>query len=750
MSSALSMAYAHSLPERPPPDWHTLESHLASTRDMARAYAEAFGGGDAAALAGWLHDLGKFAPDWQQFLRETGPEAHVLGEDGQEAPKGRVRGPDHSSAGAIHAARLVGTGPAMPLQFAIAGHHAGLADKLDLDARLKLKKERYDSVLACLPAAFAKAAVPALPHWLLQRDIPKSDMARRWEMFTRLVFSALVDADFLDTESFYDAARGAGVRGALRLMWHPLSAYFDILDDHVNALSSGAVDTPVNRWRSNVLEWCRAMGCEARGAFSLTVPTGGGKTLSSLAFALAHARSHRLKRVIIALPFTSILDQTAAVLRAIFTPRLGANALLEHHSAMEPSRETAASRIAAENWDAPLIVTTQVQLFESLFSNRPSACRKLHNVCDSVLILDEVQSLPAGLLRPILDQLQQLTTCYGVSLLLTTATQPSLHSRDLGGTPFKGLDPRPVEIVPQASQEALFEELRRVRVRWPDTSAPIAWEELADAIATERQALAIVHRRDDARLLWEVLQMRAGEAPYHLSALMCPAHRREVLGAIRSALARNESCRVVSTQLVEAGVDVDFPVVFRAMAGLESLAQAAGRCNREGRLPKGVFHVFNAPTDPPMGLKLHRDVAQQMRAYEPSLDLFHPATFERYFDKLYHAKGDLDVHAIQRERAALKFKTTASLFHMIEDAGETLVVPWGEAGGDAVEAMRRLGPSRDRLRALQPFGVSVSPSVMRRLQQAGRVELVADTSWVLCDETTYHPNLGLLVDPLPR
>ncbi|HET8798366.1 MAG TPA: DEAD/DEAH box helicase, partial [Thermoanaerobaculia bacterium] len=542
-----------------------------------------------------------------------------------------------------------------------------------------------------------------------------------------------------------------GARVPQRRHWPELSQYREPLDAELRRLTTTTTGSvTVRRARADVLRWCRDAATQTRGTFSLTVPTGGGKTLASLAFALDHALAHGLARIIVVLPFLSIIDQTAEVFRRIFGPSFGDRVLIEHHSSVRPEHDTMCNRLAAENWDAPLIVTTQVQFFESLFARRTTDCRKLHNIANSVVILDEVQTLPIGLLDPILDALQQLSTSYGTSLVLTTATQPSLHTRPLEPYPFAGLQPQPREIVPSAEIDRLFDRLRRVRVIWPQRGddgapAPIAWPELAARIAAHPQVLAIVHKRDDARALWREVTDRAPGA-LHLSALMCAAHRRAVLAEIGRRLDAAESCRVVSTQLVEAGVDVDFPVVYRAMAGLESLAQSAGRCNRNGALPSGDFHIFDAPTEPPRSLLAHRAIANVMLANArdegSDLDLFSPHVHRAYFDRLYAAK-DRDAANVQQSRQQLNFEETARRFRMIPDETTPVFVPWGANGRRALDRFRESPPNRETLRHLQPYSVSVHEGDLRALQSRGAVELVHDMLWVLVLDSDYDETFGL-------
>lgn len=737
--------YAHSKADvAPGPGWHELARHLRAVAELAAGFASLWGAREWGHAAGLWHDLGKAAPDWQAFLRETGPEAHVLGEEQpRPAVTTRRRGPDHSSAGAIHAGKQFGRG-GLPIQFAIAGHHAGLADCGDLDGRLSDKLPRYTETLKGVsPDELGPVLAPAFPHFVTAANRPELQR-RRLEMFTRLLFSALVDADCLDTERFFDAGGGTALRG----VWPALARYLPVLEAHVEHLESTAAPTSVNRRRHQVLEWCRAAAERPPGTYTLTVPTGGGKTLSSLVFALRHAQRHGFHRVVVALPFISVLDQTASIFREVFEPALGPDVLVEHHSAIEPVHDTAANRLASENWDAPLVVTTQVQLFESLFANRPSACRKLHSLANSVLVLDEVQTLPASLLAPIIDVLQDLHANYGVSVLLTTATQPSLHTRELGPWRFEGLDPKPTEIVPAESITELFDAFRRVAVHWPQDHAPLSWISLAERLVPHPQVLAIVHRRRDAADLWQALADSAGDDVLHLSALMCPAHRRRVLGLIRQRLAFGEVCRVVSTQLVEAGVDVDFPVVYRAMAGLEALAQSAGRCNREGRHQVGRFEVFHPPTEPPGVLRLHRDEAMLMLDEDPALDLMAPATFGKYFDRVYGRRAT-DARGIQALRSDLRFEETAARFRMIDSAVEPVFVPYGPKGRRAIDVLRHAGPSRERFRALQPYGVTVYPGDLRDLVASGAVELLHETVYVLVAGSMYDARLGLKVAPEP-
>lgn len=711
---------------------HDLEEHLRSAALLAGRFAEAWGASETAALAALWHDLGKYAAEFQAMITASDPDAHL-----ESAPEGRRRRVNHSSAGALWAIERFGQRFGRLLAYPIAGHHSGLPDWIGEGGRFGLKDRLADKshLQRTLRTNPPRAVLNAPPP---STRIPDGADKGLW---VRMFASALFDADFLDAEAFFDPIVSSG-----RADWPALSSLLPKLDTHLARKSAEAEPTPVNRLRADVLRACRSAGAHGPGLFSLTVPTGGGKTLSSLAFALEHARAHGLRRVIYAIPFTSIIEQTAGVFRSA----VGSDAVLEHHSALgpRPEAETARSRLAGENWDAPLIVTTTVQLFESLFANRTSQLRKLHNLAASVLVLDEAQALPSGVLRPVTAVLDQLGKHYKCSVVLCTATQPAL------GKVFRRL-PSPMEIAPDPP--ALFRTLDRVDVAMPVPGERQSWDEIAAAIAASPQALAIVNTRRDCRTLHGLLPAGA----VHLSTWQCAAHRQLLFRHIRHRLKTGDELRVVSTSLVEAGVDLDFPVVFRAMNGLDSLAQAAGRCNRNGRLDKGRFVVFR-----PEGARAWGHVAQTIGAAEATMRHhserpFDPAAFERFFDELYWAKGEeaLDKYQIaqllglgvegRREGDLLDFRyrTAAESFRMIEDDQETLVVSYDRAARAAIEALRRDGADRYLLRRLQRFTVPVVKPAMLRLREALAVEDI-DGVTILTKAELYRPNVGLDLDLL--
>lgn len=726
--------YAHTRPGEPPEHWEPLEDHLCRVAELAAGFAAEFEAAEWGRLAGLWHDLGKYRPEFQARLR--GERIHA----------------EHAGLGAALACgkhRMQG----LPLAFAIAGHHSGLANKDRADESFGLtplaqRLERNATALADLfdrlPSAISEQPLPPLPPWLMLRGA-RDEVYRDVEMFTRFLFSALIDADRLSTEAFCTGDRDVAVHP-------PLAELRDRCDAYIGRLAADrAPGGAVSMMRAEVLRWCREAARRPRGIFRLTVPTGGGKTLSSMSFALRHAALHGHRRVIVVIPFTSIIEQNAEVYREA----LGPDVVVEHHCNFDEHRlqeeheeREQRRRWAIENWDAPIIVTTTVQFFETMFSNHPSRCRKLHNVSNSVVVLDEVQTLPPGLLRPILSGLQQLSTYFRCSIVLSTATQPSLRRTASRPHGLDGVD----DIVPDAAAPALA--LDRVRVRWVDDGRPVPYPLLASRITTHDRVLAVVHLRRDARLLAELLP---AEGTFHLSALMCPAHRIDVLQRIRARLKAGAVCRVVSTQLIEAGVDVDFPVVYRALAGIDSLAQAAGRCNREGNLVNedgarvpGDFFVFRAQTEPPAGvLRRAMQTTATMRSATSDLDIHAPATHEWFFDSLYFV-SDLDSHNIQALRADLAFADVGNAFRLIDRFDVPIIVPWGNALDHAASFRRQ--PLRSVRRTLQMFAVQVPLRQQHLLQDSGALEALDAGLYVLAPQFAhlYSDMFGLAVegDPL--
>jgi CRISPR-associated endonuclease/helicase Cas3 len=683
---------------------HDLVEHLRNVAQMAADFAGKFGAADLGYWAGLWHDLGKFHPDFQSYIA---------------APDGR-RGPDHSSAGAIHATRFW-----EGVAFLVAGHHAGLPGAADLKIRMR-EKLNSPGVGEALRIAESRLS-PFVPHQLLIQKLPDflrrpegDHLARQTELFLRMLFSALVDADFLDTEAHFDPRRSVDRAGGPS--FDELWRRFDLDQGRI----TGRKGDRLNEIRHEIYGSCVAAGDTSPGIFTLTVPTGGGKTRSAMAFALRHSLRHGLDRVIVAIPYTSIIDQTAQVYRDIFGDRV----VLEHHSGVLTGGETTDPvsledvwvRLASENWDAPIVVTTTVQLFESLFANRASGCRKLHNVARSVLILDEVQTLPTNLLVPILDVLQELADHYRVTVVLCTATQPALTN----GPYLKGL--RNVrEIIADPSR--YFAVLKRVHYECPTANERWNWERVADEMRTASQSLAVVNTKRDAFRLLDALN---DPSALHLSTQMCGVHRLETLREVRRRLDAGEPCRLVSTQVVEAGVDLDFPLVLRAIGPLDRIVQAAGRCNREGNLEFGRVVIFDPAegSTPPGIYRSGTDTAASLLA--TGCDLHDPLTYQTYFQRLFQV-ADLDSKHIQTLRQVFDFPGVAGKFKMIEDDSVPAVVR-PERYTREVESLlvliRQKGETpRWAFRRLQPYLVSLRSHLIPSYQNKGLLQELAPGLW---------------------
>jgi CRISPR-associated endonuclease/helicase Cas3 len=572
--------------------------------------------------------------------------------------------------------------------------------------------------------------------------------------FTRMLFSCLVDADFLDTERFYLQTGNLTDHRSEGRPAPGLQALREQLDHFLSGLPTGGDVNPI---RSDILRHVRAQAEQAPGLFSLTVPTGGGKTLASLAFALDHAIRHGLSRVIFVIPFTSIVEQNAAVFRRALGP-LGDAAVLEHHSAFvqteqprdDPEKYQAQKKLqlAMENWDAPIVVTTAVQFFESLFAARPSQCRKLHRIAGSVVVLDEAQTMPLKLLRPCVAAIDELARNYRASVVLCTATQPALSAPAFEG----GLDDVR-ELAPEPGQ--LFRQLERVRVRHLGV---LDDEALAGHMRSREQVLCIVNNRRHARAVYQAMADLPGAR--HLTTLMCAKHRSEVLAEVRQMLKDGKPCRLVSTSLIEAGVDVDFPSVLRAEAGLDSIAQAAGRCNREGRRARDdsevlVFLPGNPDWAPPPELLQYAQAAREVLRQEEGADPLSPQAMERYFSRLYWQKGsqaldqpDLLGLLTASRIDSLPMETLAAKFRLIDSVQMPVIVPYDDKARDALRALEHAHGSAGIARSLQPYLVQLPRQGFDALRKAGAVVPVAESKWgdqfmVLAHEGLYDPRHGV-------
>jgi CRISPR-associated endonuclease/helicase Cas3 len=704
---------------------HALEDHLRKVGDLAAQFASSFPGEDWARVAGYWHDLGKYRLAFQRYIKTVSGydiNAHI-----ENAP-GRV---DHSSAGAIYAKQKLGTRGHI-LGYLIAGHHAGLPDWNSADGGANALSYRLEKV-----ELLDDAMTSCPPEKLLNCDLPTSSIPGGidgFALWVRMLFSCLVDADFLDTERFMDEGK-ANTRAA----YPTLEELKLLFDAHMLNKASTATASKVNGIRAHVLLQCKDAAVGPSGIYTLTVPTGGGKTLSSMAFALEHAARHNKRRIIYVIPFTSIIEQTANIFREVF-----GDTVIEHHSnADESINENHKSRLACENWDAPIIVTTSVQFFESLFAARTSRCRKLHNIAGSIVVLDEAQLIPAELRIPILDTINLLAIHYGVTFVLSTATQPVLTGSKAAkqGTALCSVR----EIISKPGE--LFAELERVAYELPqDTEITNAWQTIAEELVNHPRVLCIVNSRRDCLDLHALMP----KDTICLTALMCGQHRSEVIADIKARLKLSDPLRVISTQLVEAGVDIDFPVVYRALAGLDSIAQAAGRCNREGKLASGLVKVFVPPKPAPIGML--RKAAQATKSVLASgvSATLPPESFTKYFQLYFADISPQKANEIQalltvdKQGLGCAFRSAAAAFKLIDDeAQRSVYVRYGESE-QWLCMLASKGPERWLLRKLQRYSVSISVRNFDKMLANGDIVSAYQGSYFAVSSVALYGKNGLI------
>ena len=737
-----------------------LEDHLYGVSALASSFAK---DDDMKAWLediGWFHDLGKYSPQFQIHIRKnSGYEENI--EKFLTLTNGVVKNKvAHSTAGAIQAIKnfpknFVGILEA----YIIAGHHSGLPDWYSQNSsglKLRLKNGEEDYENAIKQGISSKYLQPrsdlALPKYLY-KDI---NVLALW---VRIAFSCLVDADFLDTEAYMNPEKFKKRQKSICLekLW---TEY----DKYMKSLSGKAPASLVQKKRSEILQFALTAAEQEPGIFSFTVPTGGGKTLATLGFALRHAIKYQKKRIIYAIPYTSIIEQNADVFRKVFK-ELGNDIVIEHHCNLDADlKDDDFKKLATENWDAPLIVTTNVQLFESLHASRTSKCRKLHNIQDSIIILDEAQQIPRDFHEPITKTMDYLTKYFGVTFVLCTATQPVLTkvSDSFGKIVFSGLnDIR--EIIEDPI--SLANDLRRTRIIFDDLDKPKSWEEIANKVLSEDCVLCIVNTRKDASDLFKLLP--DNDENFHLSASMCAQHRSDVIEEIRDRLkarrnGSNKPLRVISTQLVEAGVDLDFPTVFRALAGLDSIAQSAGRCNREGKMTElGKVWIFKPEKKCPPGfLRQGEDETIALLSSDPKLDVLSPQAFNLYFKGL-NSKGNRDAHNIcgllkpepdpdfYIPGIKISFKDAAEKFRLIDDNGISIVVPYIKNNEDESPVFQWIAMLESKdiasvkwvYRKLQRYTVSVSEKLAKSYEEQGIIEQHAGL-WVALS-CNYDFKLGL-------
>lgn len=732
--------------------WELLEEHLMLVASYCQRNSAKFGSEDIGRILGYWHDLGKYSQEFQDYLKAAGGVDVHLSDVSTKV--------DHSTAGAKFASENKGIGflVRQAMAYCIAGHHAGLSNAVadghcsPLEARLSKLIPQWDTnaplhLIATPSLSLPRSIESSMKFQMDKRNLSKLDTRSRqdmgfvWAMFVRMLFSSLVDADFLATEEFMAPAQ-AKLRPTNRSSFAEMNECVDRKLLELTKSNTG----PIAAVRSEIVAACHASALMRPGLFSLTVPTGGGKTLAGLSFALRHILAHPEKhfdRVIVAIPFTSIIEQTASVYEEVFSS-IDEDIVLEHHSNIEPRNDNDHSRLAAENFDSPIVVTTNVQLFESLFACKTSKCRKLHNITRSVIILDEAQTLPVELLEPTLRAIDELTRTYGCTIVLCTATQPAIHKNEEFSIGLENIQ----EIIP--NPEDLYDRMRRVRVEHVGNRNT---EELVAELYPHRQFLCIVNTRPNALELYCALERKgAAKGLFHLSTFMCPTHRRKTLITIRRRLSEGKSCRVISTQLIEAGVDVDFPVVYRAMAGLDSIAQAAGRCNREGKLELGMVRVFNPPKLPPGFLRSTAESALKLLD-KHQLDLIAPdAVFDYFRQHYWNNLNNWDKHGIMEmhrdvTKGYVDFSSIGSAYRLIKDDGVSVVVPYNSEARTLMKKLRKTNPidhplPRSERKQIERYSVRlfaqhVNPHLGRDFELAH-----GDRYTLLANESLYDAKVG--------
>lgn len=717
--------YAHTSNGDNKKEWQLLIDHLKNVAEYSEKFASSFGSGRLAYVAGLLHDLGKYSKEFQSRLEGSNEKV------------------DHSTAGAIEVEKRFGI-IGRVLAYVIAGHHGGLPNgNRGKDRNLLPRLEKED--IKDYSYYEKEFEIPNIQKSdLLTIPMPKSlntDAFSR-SFFIRILYSCIVDADFLDTEKFMSFDRFKYRETKL------IDGLYSNFQSTLTMLEEKSRKNPstINIARSEILNRCIKMADGKSGFYTLTVPTGGGKTYSSLAFALKHARINKKDRIIYVIPYTSIIEQNADV----FRKAVGNENVLEHHSNYDYpdgsfdtwNNDDKKHRLATENWDMPLIVTTSVQFFESMFSNKSSKCRKLHNIANSVVILDEAQMMPIDYLRPCLYALSELISNYNVTVILCTATQPSIDKLVPDNTKI-------TEIVD--NQEELNMIFKRVNIHYVGNKSD---DEISLELSRLEQVLCIVNTRRHAKELFEKLYEFRKEGTYHLSARMCPTHRKDVLSEIRKRLEENKECRVVSTQLIEAGVDIDFPVVYRSMAGIDSIAQASGRCNREGKKESGMVYVFEPEAHgmPKKGsFELNASTTRSTRRKYGD-DILSLEAIKYYFEELYDykreqldSKGILEDINEGKEKLLFPFEDISKKFNIIENDMVTVIVPFDEAAKQLIYEMEKSKYPGMYARSLQKYSVQIYPFEKDALVKAGAInkEKTGGIYWVINDGSFYDFVMGL-------
>lgn len=705
----MNMLLAHGATDEHP-EGQSIEAHLKGTGELAETFAAEFGAAANGKLCGLAHDIGKYSDEFQLRLR-----------GGKKV--------DHATAGAIECFKIKAAFEAV----CVIGHHSGLPNVGHKDADTTESQTFFGRKLRAEQGGIPDYRKNWNGHIALPQDYFRpSGRGFATAFYIRMLYSCLVDADYIDTETFMNGDAGRG-------NYEPLSALCDKLTAYISKWNNPTREIDI--LRQKILNSCIEKASAPRGIFSLTVPTGGGKTVASMAFALNHAVANSMKRIIYVIPYTSIIEQNAKVFRDI----LGQENVVEHHSSVsyelsenadEPGYRNA---LATENWDAPVIVTTAVQFFESLYANRSSKCRKLHNIANSVIIFDEAQMIPSNNLRPCVAAIAELVRAYNATAVLCTATQPAIDEMLLEYSKKESV----VELCPDV--DGMFEKFRRTSF---EKEGRLTTDELVSRLESQQQVLCIVNTRKFAQEVYEALP---SEGRFHLSTLMCPVHRKQKLDEIRERLKSGKTCRVVSTSLIEAGVDVDFPRVFREMAGLDSILQAAGRCNREGKrsAESSIVTVFESENKVNKLIAVNRDAAE-----ETVRDWTQPnttSTIERYF-KAYRdflrnddKSGVITASEKGISGCGLPFEWIAKEFKLIDQNTFTVYISVGD-GKELISRLREGERSRELYRKAGMYSVSIYENHFNALINAGAAEPFGDDAAILTDLSLYSDEKGLATD----
>lgn len=706
----------------------SLTDHLDGTMRLAESFGAGMGLGTEAGRLGKIHDKGKDTPEFQDYIYGR--------------KQGRV---DHSTAGAksffenkdIGWLRLIGA-------LCVAGHHTGIPDlgsKVDTAETSTLQgRMKKDISSVRHPELYSMDSTSINKNHL--NELTGSGNALDVMMLTRMLFSCLVDADFLDTEAFMNNQpirknEFPSLKEIAAMFWSRLEeeGYFQ----PKNAL---------NEKRCEILRTCMRKGEEKQGLYSLTVPTGGGKTISSMAFAMKQAMKWQKERIIYVIPYLSIIEQTADVFRAF----LGNHAVLESHSQVdydslpeeeneEKSKVAERMKLAAENWDAPVIITTNEQFYESLYANKTSRCRKLHNIANSVIILDEAQMMPIDFLKPCLHVLEQLVHYYGCTVVLCSATQPELGR-------YLQMQKKPTEIMENVGE--LFQFFKRVTF---DIDSETDYAEIAKKLDECEQVLCIASTKKEAEKIVELLD---GEAMY-LSTNLCPAHRREIIQKMKTRLRDGKTCRVVSTSIISVGVDIDFPVVYLQYTGLDSLIQGAGRCNREGKqsLQKSRAHIFwTKESKKSQFMRKEKQVTDMIRKKYNAEEMTEPSAIGTYFENWYQSnEGNLDYLEIEKLAQSLSFAEIGKRFHLIQDSTKSVFIPFDEKARNIKEQLMMGNRSRQLMRAAGAYMINVryskaqGQSDFMKLLTQGQIEMFPgdENLAYLVNMEDYDAELGLKI-----